>query len=196
MYSQNNEESVIINYFKSQNKQHGRFLDIGAYDGKTFSNTHKLAEIGWSGVCYEPSPKPFESLRQLYKDNKNIVVVNSAISKHCGNILFYDSSGNAISTTSLVHKELWEKGSKIKYKQIVVSSVTPSNVLSKFGLVYDFVNIDTEGTNCEILELFVSAGLKFNLLCIEHDGYEKKIMNMFPGCIKLIVNGENIIIKV
>lgn len=34
----------------------GRFLDVGAFDGKTFSNTWRLAQEGWFGVCVEPSP--------------------------------------------------------------------------------------------------------------------------------------------
>jgi FkbM family methyltransferase len=195
MYSQYNEESVLINYFNSQNKQSGRFLDIGAFDGETFSNTRKLAEMGWSGILFEPSPDPFQKLYKLYKDNRNIVVVNAAISKQRGNIVFYDSAGDAISTTSLAHKALWENGTVGKYKEITVSSVTPGGVLTDYGSVYDFVNIDTEGTNFEILIDFVAAGLRFEVLCIEHDNKSAQIVDMFPYCVPLDYNGVNLIIS-
>ena len=40
MYSQNNEEQIILEYFKDFK---GNLLDIGANDGVTLSNTRKLA---------------------------------------------------------------------------------------------------------------------------------------------------------
>jgi FkbM family methyltransferase len=195
MYSQNNEEAVLINYFNSQKKPVGRFLDIGAFDGETFSNTRELAKMGWSGILYEPSPGPFQKLYDLYKDNKNIVVVNEAISKQRGNIVFYDSAGDAISTTSRAHKALWENGTVGKYKEITVSSVTAGDVLSKFGSVYDFVNIDTEGTNFDMLIDFIAAGLRFEVLCIEHDNKSAQIVDMFPHCVPLDYNNINLIIS-
>jgi len=194
MYSQYNEETVLINYFNSKNRSVGRFLDIGAFDGEGFSNTRAFALMGWSGVLYEPSPDPFRKLYDLYKDNKNIVVVNEAISNQSGKIKFYDSVGDAISTTSIDHKNTWEKGSNVKYNEIMVSSVTPKDVLSKYGSVFDFVNIDTEGTNYEILNDFIIAGLRFSVLCIEHDNKSAQIVDMFPNCIPLDYNGVNLII--
>jgi FkbM family methyltransferase len=194
MYSQNNEESIIVNYFKSNHISHGKFLDIGAYDGKTFSNTHKLAEMGWAGVCYEPSSKPFAALRLLYSGNSRIVVINSAVGQTNGVIRFFDSNGNAVSTTDVSHKTKWEKSS-IKFNEIVVNCTSAKDVIIRHGLKYDFVNIDTEGTNVQILRVLIDAGLKFNLLCVEHDGNIEQIIKMFPGCVNLLQNGENIILK-
>ena len=39
MYSQNQEEEVIVSYFGNKI---GNLIDIGAYDGITFSNSRKL----------------------------------------------------------------------------------------------------------------------------------------------------------
>jgi len=55
MFSQNDEEKHIVRFFRDKIDK-GSFLDIGAYNGKAFSNTHRLALNGWSGVCLEPSP--------------------------------------------------------------------------------------------------------------------------------------------
>ena len=48
MYSQNDEERVILEYFAG--KTDGRFVDVGAWSGATFSNVWALMELGWSGV--------------------------------------------------------------------------------------------------------------------------------------------------
>ena len=45
MYSQNNEEQVILDYFGNKI---GNLLDIGANDGITLSNSRKLIELGWA----------------------------------------------------------------------------------------------------------------------------------------------------
>ena len=51
-YSQTGEQQVIFDYFGPEFK--GTFLDIGANDGVTFSNTYGLSLKGWRGVCVEP----------------------------------------------------------------------------------------------------------------------------------------------
>jgi len=51
MHSQNDEERHILDAFRG--RPEGNFLDIGAYDGITLSNTYCLALKGWSGVCAE-----------------------------------------------------------------------------------------------------------------------------------------------
>ncbi len=56
-YTQNNEEQIFIDYFKNQNPSELCVLDIGANDGKTFSNSLRLIELGWSAILIEPSPK-------------------------------------------------------------------------------------------------------------------------------------------
>ena len=50
-YSQNDEEKVILGWFRDKKKKVGRFLDVGAYTGLELSNTRALMEKGWSGVC-------------------------------------------------------------------------------------------------------------------------------------------------
>ena len=60
-YSQNNEQEIIINLFKG--KRDGKFLDIGANNGVTLSNTFALANFyGWSGLLVEASPKAYQRL--------------------------------------------------------------------------------------------------------------------------------------
>lgn len=59
-YSQFEEQDAILQAFAG--KTDGRFLDLGAWDPITFSNTRALVGLGWSGVMIEPSPGPFLEL--------------------------------------------------------------------------------------------------------------------------------------
>ncbi|KAB7507993.1 hypothetical protein Anas_00609, partial [Armadillidium nasatum] len=41
----------------------GTFIEAGAYDGETFSNTLNLEkELGWSGLLIEPNPLEYQLL--------------------------------------------------------------------------------------------------------------------------------------
>ena len=68
MYSQNDEEKIILDLLKDQPV--GRLLDIGAFDGKTFSNSLALFEKGWSGVVVEPNPESLVALIKLHGKNR------------------------------------------------------------------------------------------------------------------------------
>ena len=58
-YSQNNEQDIIMQYFIGNR---GTFLDIGANDGVTLSNTYALQQAGWGGVLVEPSEEAFNRI--------------------------------------------------------------------------------------------------------------------------------------
>ena len=87
MYSQNNEEQIILNYFSGKK---GTFLDIGANDGVTLSNVRALAELGWKGALIEPSKISYDKAVKNYKDYKWINIYNCALLIHRNqNDLFY-----------------------------------------------------------------------------------------------------------
>ena len=59
--SQHKQDEFIVNYFKE--KRNGVFVDIGAHDGITLSNTYILEkEYGWTGICIEPMEHEYKKL--------------------------------------------------------------------------------------------------------------------------------------
>ena len=55
-HSQNGQDVVLANDVFAR-KRKGVFVDVGAHDGVTFSNTLMLErDFDWSGVCIEPLP--------------------------------------------------------------------------------------------------------------------------------------------
>src|ERR1700743_573350 len=96
-YSQNNEESIILEYFKG-NK--GFFLDLGANDGKTLSNSLALVERGWQGGGVEASPLACDRLEKLHgrrKDEVGVQVLNVAVGSYDGDIEL-NESGELLGT--------------------------------------------------------------------------------------------------
>lgn len=190
-YSQNNEQHYITEFFKD-NKD-GRFIDIGAYDFRTFSNTLALIEKGWSGVGIEPSPFAFIAAMKTCEQYPQIKLVNAAISTTPGLVEFAESKGDAIGTTSKSHESVW--ATQVKYQHIYVNTITIREILRVFGEQFDFISLDVEGTNLEILKTLPLQIMNPSLICIEHEGKIDEIKNYCQGYEELHRNGENIILK-
>jgi hypothetical protein len=72
--SQLGQDKIVDEYLHQ--KRNGVFVDIGAYDGVTFSNTLMLErERGWTGICIEPLPDIFAELRK----NRGCVCVQACM---------------------------------------------------------------------------------------------------------------------
>ena len=55
-YGQYGQDSIIKQFFNLKGIDQGTFVDIGASEGKRFSNTLLLENSGWHGVCVEAHP--------------------------------------------------------------------------------------------------------------------------------------------
>jgi hypothetical protein len=57
-------------------RTHGLFVEVGAYDGESFSNTSGLADLGWSGHYLEPIPKFARACARRHAGNAPRVAVH------------------------------------------------------------------------------------------------------------------------
>ena len=64
--------SKIVDIFKKP----GRFVEFGAYDGRTHSVTPRLIKRGWTGWFTEPVPEHYKKCREFHAGRKGIVVDN------------------------------------------------------------------------------------------------------------------------
>lgn len=195
MYSQNNEEEAITLFFQDRK---GFFLDIGAYDGITFSNVRRLAELGWSGICYEPSPKVYPVLKQNMEKFEKVLCSQVAIGTYDGFVDFYDSNGDAVSTTCTAHLEKWKNTVKFDEPvKVQMDSITETldSAIELYGTI-DFLNIDIEGANFELFKAITDAQWeRIIMLCIEHDSnlYDIRSKMEAKGFTEVLYNGENLI---
>jgi FkbM family methyltransferase len=171
-HTQYGEMNLIDSFFRQEK---GFFIDIGAADGITNSNTRHLSLKGWSGVFVEPCKHFLCSLKDLYLGNDKFKIFEGAVSNFEGKTNFYvyesqnDSQISTISTDQKNHIENggWFKGKFTETYEVEV--ITPSSLINKFNvpLDIDFVNIDAEGSDMKILESWPWSSVNVKLFCIE-----------------------------
>lgn len=172
-FSQNNEQEVIQDYFKNQLPKDLTFLDIGANDGKTLSNTYALALSAWQGVRIEPDPIPFfklscQSFSGLVENfNLAIGLKNESMPFYQSDSHLSKSDSGLLSTLNKSEIDRW-KGTQ-KFEEIEVDVLTWEYFLktqTSFE-TFDFISIDAEGMDLDILKQMNLAELKCQLICIE-----------------------------
>lgn len=193
MYSQNNEEQIICDYFKEKT---GKFIDIGAYDVFRLSNTRRLVELGWSGVLVEADPVNYKGIAEFYRDEPKIQVLNFAVGNSDEDLKFYSSGGDAVSTSVNEHRTKWEKGG-VNFSEITVPQRHVSDFLQEHGKDVLFISIDTEATNMDIFRSIPDHVFEqIEMLCIEHDNCIVEIVGKLApfGLNTVHINAENIIL--
>jgi FkbM family methyltransferase len=176
VYSQFGQDAFIAEHFKQ--KRGGVFLDIGANDGVTFSNTLHLEQaLGWSGIAVEPHPEVFEKLKKA----RTCHLFNGCVSDRDGSLRFLAVSGGAseLSTLSVVedagdehHQALLDRmlaqygGEK---RVVEVPCLTPASLLRRFGVDrIDYLSLDTEGCEMQILRSFDFAACRVEVVDVEN----------------------------
>jgi FkbM family methyltransferase len=170
-YTQNMEERYIVDNLKSIDK--GRFLDIGAHDGLTFSSTRKLAELGWTGVYVEPDPFVLPVLELNTRDFEGMRILPVAIGTEAGKLPFYSSKGDMVGSLSVAHREKWK--SAVNFEEIQVDVITLDQLAAQVGTSFDFINLDVEGINWDIFCQFDWTIWTPKVVCIEYDNKKQEI---------------------
>lgn len=196
MYSQNEEEKYILEA-AGDREQPGVFLDIGAFDGKTFSNTLALIERGWSGVLVEPSPYAFEFLLARHGNNSRLALVNAAVGRDRRLALFHPSR-DAVSTTDVTHYRIWKDTAHYD-PSYFLPQITVEDILThfqKFLHDLDFVSIDTEGTSADLFLHFPFHLSSPRIFCVEYDSSVDAITGLLAkiGYKIIYKSNENVVL--
>lgn len=190
-YSQYGEEQILSQFFGD--KKNGFLVDIGAMDGITYSNSRYLIENNsWSGILVEPHPEYFQNLQRIYGDNHNIALLNYG----CFNIeteldfyLYSTGIDGSVSTISQDFKEHITNRHGDKYKEIIkINTMTLNNVIKDCDHI-DFLSIDVEGVDMEVLSSNDWAKNRPSLVCIEHS-MDINILNEFMDNINYVKYAE------
>ena len=155
-------------------KKNGYFLDLGALDGRTHSNSLMLEKkYGWNGICIEANPEVFPML----SSNRNCMCVNSLLDSendvvkefHCADELSYVENENRNMT--LEQLKLLLKANNMPYKSVLMKTRTISKVLDIYNSPYviDYMSIDIEGKEIDILKTFPFDDYHVNTITVEHN---------------------------
>ena len=136
-------------------KPDGFFIDIGAYDGLTHSNTIGLSLAGWGGICYEPVPQFYQICAMNHQKNNNVKVINKAIGNRNGTIEFYVAG--PLSTYSDYYKNTnyWKNDYQAAYPITVeITRLDDSLYENNVPTGFDVMSLDVEGSETDVLMYF------------------------------------------
>jgi FkbM family methyltransferase len=146
-YSQCGED-LILDYLH-HHKDNGFYVDVGANDPRIFSNTYFFYKKGWNGLVIEPNLQKLDEYRSRRKrDIRGHYAVGPK-----GSFKFFKFREDALNTMSEEVAESYEKmGHKIVSTE-TVPSLPLSDIFKKKNVSrIDFLSIDTEGQNFEVLQ--------------------------------------------
>jgi FkbM family methyltransferase len=142
------------------------FIQVGAFDGITKDPLHKfISRYGWRGVLVEPQPRPAAQLRELYRGNNRIVVVQAALDCRSGTRTLFtvDSDkfpGWARGMASFQRENITRNshlvpGLNDTIKELRVPCIPFQDILKQIPTDrFDLLQVDAEGADSYILSLF------------------------------------------
>jgi FkbM family methyltransferase len=151
-------------------KRGGFFVEFGATDGLNLSNTWLLEKrFGWSGILAEPARTWHAALAR----NRSAAIEHDCVWSRSGDMLtFSEVQGRSELSTisSLADKDplaSWRHGAR----QYQVKTIAFNELLERHGAParMDFLSIDTEGSEYEILASLDWSRWKFDLIVCEHN---------------------------
>jgi FkbM family methyltransferase len=150
-------------------KRNGYFVEFGATNGIDLSNTYLLeTEYGWNGILAEPATLWHEDLQK----NRTARIDKRCVWKHTGESLIFNETNFAELSTidSLSESDLHAKARE-GGKKYSVQTISLVDLLSehKAPNEIDYLSIDTEGSELDILENFDFGRYKFKIITCEHN---------------------------
>ena len=140
------------------------FVEIGAYDGITFSNTYILEKkFGWNGILIECIPGNFEIIKE---SRKCTAILAAATPQNVESVEVIEKSASNLSGLSQdVSKNRWNT---ISHKVRGYSLDSILEMAAQNGKI-GFLSIDIEGAEFSIFENVNLRNYEINAICVEHN---------------------------
>jgi len=162
--------ALMVNKFKED----GYFVEFGATNGFDISNTYILEkQFGWRGVLVEPAKMWQENLIK----NRDCNIEFDCVWHTSGELLDFDMvKEGELSTLSIFSNS--DEHAKARQEKItyVVNTISLIDLLKKYNAPkeIDYLSVDTEGSELDILSAFDFNEYRFNCITIEHNFTENR----------------------
>ena len=182
--SQFGEEEILEKLFKKNFK--GTYLDIGCFHPTKFNNTNKMYQAGWTGINIDLNPFTIDLFKFARPRDINICAALSNKKKKTK--LFYHHDLSSQNTLSQNHVK-WMEG-HFKLKNLSVKNIKTQkleDILNNHSIKkIDFLNIDIEGIEYEVISSINLNKFEVQVICIEMLGYNKIQKNNKKKIIKYL----------
>lgn len=148
-------------------KEKGFFVEFGATDGVTFSNSYLLEKkFGYKGILAEPNPKQCKNISKI-RDAK---IENKCLWRESGKKLEFVDVADLSTLKEFADKDMHSNTRKNK-STFFVETISLTDMLKKHDAPFliDYLSIDTEGSEFEILSSHNFDKYKFSVITVEHN---------------------------
>lgn len=166
-YAQDSEDNKTLDLIGNVNT----FIDIGANNGISCSNTFLFALRGARGICIEPVPSVFHKLKWLYRINKKVMCLNYGISDKntetqmiSSNLLSYLPDTRDDNLLRLL-KNFYDKKERKERVRLVPFTTLMKKI--KLSSDVDLLSIDVEGHELQVIKSINFGEISFRLIIIE-----------------------------
>ena len=174
-YSQDQEDLFINDYFKDKNS--GFYIDIGCYHPIKYSNTALLYNRGWHGINIDMNQTSIDLFNILRKRDKNICAAISNTSVETTQ--YFDHLFSPINTLDKKFSVIASKKFSIrKQTEKKIYTYKFNQIIQKYNIKIkqiDFINIDVEAHDLEVLEGIDLSLFNAKILCVEMTNNQNNI---------------------
>ena len=184
--SQFNEDTYISSFFEKDYK--GKFVDLGCFHPTRDNNTFKFYKKKWKGINVDLNPITIELFNFFRSNDTNI---NCAISdKKTLKKMYFVNDFSPLNTLDINHLKFLKKNFLFKNKDFQEKKIKSENINNilkkhKFDKV-DFLNIDLEGLEYEVIKSINFKKYKINLICIEILDHNKQSKDKSKKILKIL----------
>jgi len=161
-YSMDGEDLFIKSFFKNKI---GLYVDVGAYHPLELSNTYLLYKRKWKGVNIDINPLSIDYFNFLRPNDINLNL--GVAKKNSTRMMYFQKNKSPLNTLNLSHakKTFLNKFKKKKIKTKTLTTILNNTKFKEKEI--DFLNIDTEGNDLEVLQSLDFKKYIPKLICIE-----------------------------
>jgi FkbM family methyltransferase len=169
------QDEWLLDVFGVQ--QGGVALEVGGYDGITHSNTWVLEQMRWRCILIEAVPQFFD---QMVLNRPNAVCIHAAVGRPGSELMYVNGEWSGLKRTMT---RGCAEGHKLRDSEVI--RVHPQRLAELNVPSYlDYLSLDTEGNEDEILEDWFEAGGRCKALTVEFNYDTDKYYRFLHLCAK------------
>jgi FkbM family methyltransferase len=178
MYYSQSGEDQYLNEHIFKNKKNGVYIELGALDGVTYSNTKFFEDsLDWTGILIEPHPIIYNRLQENRPNNilsNDLVSCNEEPLEFMYFIHRYAPCSGVKNTLSQHHMDVYYNNEHNPSPQgkIILKPKTLTEIIKSTNITHiDFLSLDVEGHEYEVLTSW-DFSIPIDIILIETLGYD------------------------
>lgn len=156
----------------------GYFVEFGALGGINVSNSFLMERLNWSGIVAEPHPAYVKPLQRNRTCNISFDAVYSESNKQLEFKIFKGFPARSTLKEFERLDDVESEDKRSSYQEIIVNTISLVDLLDSYKApkYINYISIDTEGSEYELLKVFDFNKYRFRCICVEYGSEENRAL--------------------